>query len=152
MSVFPAFRTHSGFRPRAAGGFTLIELMIALSVVAILAAIAYPTYTDSVRKARRAQAKADLVVLAQRAERFYSLNNSYAGFWATVGTTDRKSPRDGTAYYTLARTPDDSSPTQFTLTATPQSTQTADRGCGVLSIDQAGTRSISGTLEKSRCW
>lgn len=137
--------------PRQAG-FTLIELMIAVAIVGILAAIAYPTYNDSVRKGRRSQAKADLVELAQRAERFYTLNNTYAGFWASVPAGDKRSPRSGDAYYLLERAPADTDGNAFTLSATPTGSQTADVGCGTLSINQAGVRSRSGSTELSRCW
>lgn len=74
-------------------GFTLIELMIAVAIVGILAGIAYPAYNDAIRKSRRAQAKADLAELSQRAERWYTAKNSYAGFFAksrrTIWTTRR---------------------------------------------------------------
>ncbi|MCC4620365.1 type IV pilin protein, partial [Xanthomonas cassavae CFBP 4642] len=66
---------------RAAGnGFTLIELMIVVAVVGILAAVAYPSYAEHIRKSRRAQAKADLVEYAQMAERSHTTNNTYASF------------------------------------------------------------------------
>ena len=136
---------------RSVGGFTLIELMIVVTVLGILAAIAYPTYTDSVRKSRRAQAKADLVVLAQRAERYYTLNNSYAGFWNSVAAADRRSPREGTLAYALAR-PDDGSPNGYVLSATPVGDQASDTACGTLTINQAGARTRSGSGELSRCW
>ena len=56
-----------------AKGFTLIELMIVVAVVAILATIAMPSYQEHVRKSRRAQAKADLVELAQQLERHHTV-------------------------------------------------------------------------------
>ncbi len=61
----------------SARGFTLIELMIVVAVIAILAAIAYPSYQDSVRKSRRADAKAALLDLAQFMERNYTTANRY---------------------------------------------------------------------------
>lgn len=79
-------------------GFTLIELMITVAVVAILAAVAVPTYQDQVRKSRRAQAKADLVEYSQMAERFHTVQNTYQGF----ALPSTRSPREGaTAWYTL---------------------------------------------------
>src|SRR5690554_6217446 len=83
-------------------GFTLIELMVVVAVVAILAAIAIPSYQEQVRKSRRGQAQADLVELAQRAERSHTVNNTYAEFWDDVPTDHRVSPRTGTAYYNVA--------------------------------------------------
>lgn len=61
-------------------GFTLIELMIVVAVVGTLAAIAYPAYTDSVLKGRRAQARAALSELLQQQERYMTQNNCYLAF------------------------------------------------------------------------
>ncbi len=67
-------------------GFTLIELMIVVAVVGILAAIAYPSYTDSVRKARRSDGTAALMNAAQRMEVYYARNGAYTG--ATFANTN----------------------------------------------------------------
>ncbi|WDS38209.1 type IV pilin protein [Pseudoxanthomonas sp.] len=134
---------------RGKGGFTLIELMIAVAVVAILAAIAYPSYQEQVRKSRRAQAKADLVELTQMAERYRTVNNTYATFdLATMAFA--QSPRTGTAYYGVALS--NNTATTFTLTATPNANggQNNDK-CGTLTINQAGAKGNSaGTY--AQCW
>lgn len=135
-------RVHAGHCAPRSRGFTLIELMIVVAVVAILAAIAYPSYQDQVRKSRRGQAKAELVEYAQLAERFHTVQNTYAGF----ALPSTQSPRQGTAAYTIAI----AGQTQagFTITATPQGRQTADR-CGTLRINQAGAKShTAGTLDE----
>lgn len=135
---------------RVAAGFTLIELMVVVAIVAILVAIAYPAYNDSVRKSRRGQAKADLVELAQRAERWHTVNNTYVGFWTTIDSADRVSPRTGgTAAYNLTET---EAANTFTLTATPQGGQTADTRCGTLTLNQAGLKTESGTGALADCW
>lgn len=126
---------------RVALGFTLIEMMVVVAVVAILAAIAFPSYQDSVRKGRRGQAKADLVELAQRAERFHTVNNTYVGFEATVPATAMQSPQTGVARYALDVTVE--TPATFTITAAPQGAQTADR-CGTLSLTAAGAKTATG--------
>ncbi len=90
---------HVYSRRRTATGFTLIELMITVAVVAILAAIALPSYQAYVRKANRAQAKADLVELAQMLERRHTVENTYAGMTLPFS----QSPRDGTARYAFLR-------------------------------------------------
>lgn len=128
---------------RSHAGFTLIELMVVVAVVAILAAIALPSYQEQVRKSRRGQAQADLVELAQRAERFHTVNSTYAGFWDAVPAAHKASPRDGgTAFYTHAIS--NVSAGTFTLTATPVSgTAQAQDRCGALTINQAGRKTHS---------
>ena len=122
-------------RPGRAHGFTLIELMIVVAVVAVLAAIALPSYQDSIRKSRRSEAMADLANAAQLAERFRTVNNTYAG----AAGIPAQSPATGTAYYTIAYT--DTGTNTFTLTATPLATgnQNRDR-CGTLTINQSGAK------------
>ena len=117
-------------------GFTLIELMVVVAVVAILVAVALPSYHESVRKGHRGQAKADLVDVAQQAERFRTVNNTYTGF----SPPSDQSPVVGTAKYDIEVeiTGDGAG---FTATASPVSgsSQASDR-CGTLTINQAGTK------------
>ncbi len=131
-------------------GFTLIELMVVVAIVAILAAIALPSYQDSVRKSRRGQAKADVVELAQRAERWHTINNTYVGFWATVPAGQRVSPRTGgTVAYAITMA---EAANTFVFTTTPQGGQTADTRCMTLTLNQAGARTKTGTGILSDCW
>lgn len=135
---------------QGAAGFTLIELMVVVAIVAILVGIAYPAYNDSVRRARRAQSQADLVELAQRAERFHTVNNTYVGFWNTIPTGERVSPRTGgAAAYAITEA---EAANTFTLTATPQGGQTADTRCGTMTLNQAGLKTESGTGTLADCW
>ncbi len=132
-------------------GFTLIELMITVAIVAILAAIAYPSYQEQVRKGRRADAMAQLVTLAQAYERFYTSNNTYVGFWGTLPAEQRQSPNAGTAFYLLTAV---EARTSFTITATRQAAggQIHDR-CGNLTLTHAGTKGIvGGTATLDECW
>lgn len=62
---------------RSQHGFSLLELMVTVAIIAILAAVVYPSYMDSVRKARRAEGKAALMRTMQVEERFYTANNVY---------------------------------------------------------------------------
>ncbi|KAF1686161.1 pilus assembly protein PilE [Pseudoxanthomonas broegbernensis] len=146
-AIRPAQRPPSSRRARRVRGFTLIELMITVVIVAILVALAYPAYNDHVRKARRAQAKADLVEYAQLAERWHTVNNTYASF--DPGVT--QSPREGSTVYYAVEVSDLGAAT-FTITATPQGGQTADR-CGTLTINQVGVRgSGDGTARNPECF
>ncbi len=124
-------------------GFTLLELMIAVGIVAILAAVSYPTYTGYVRTARYSDATVALNELAQAMERYYSANGTYVG--AVVGTagTDEvqvyptQSPE---RYYTLSIT--GPNVTQYLVKATPAGDMSGDTQCGVFSLNQAGVKCI----------
>ena len=126
-------------------GFTLIELMIVVAVVAILAAIALPSYNEHVRKTRRTQAKADLSEIAQALERQFTLQRTYAAFPETFN----QSPRTGTPYYTISYA---LAATTYVITATPVAPQDKDTKCKVLSLNQLGQKTATGTLGVAGCW
>lgn len=130
-------------------GFTLIELMIAVAVIAILSAVAYPAYNTQVRKSKRAAAKAEMVEYGQRAERQHTLNNSYAGFrFSENNSTTIASPRDGSrARYTITIAP---AANTFTITAVPLGDQARDP-CGTLTVNQAGVKTPANTTALE-CW
>ena len=69
-------------------GFTLVELMIVVAIVAILASIAYPAFTSSVLKGKRAQARTALAELMQQQERYMTQRNTYLAFTNAAGTTN----------------------------------------------------------------
>jgi type IV pilus assembly protein PilE len=142
-------------------GLTLIELMIVVAVIAILAAIAIPAYDDSVRKARRGQAKADLVALAQHLERCFTINNTYlaacsgvgANLDFTVAGSDwGESPRSTVAgapvFYVISAQAGATAST-YVLQAVPQDDQAADV-CETLTLSQAGVRGT--TSARTDCW
>jgi len=125
-------------------GFTLIELIVTVAIVGILAAIAIPSYTENVKKSRRADGQAALVSLAQAMERYYTEKTTYVG--ATLGSdsTDvfpSEVPLDGDGkYYTLSIETQTS--TAFSIKATAKGAQSGD---GDLTLDQTGTRTWNGS-------
>lgn len=150
--IFRSNPVHANGQPdlrRHAQGFTLIELMIAVVIVGIIAAIAYPSYQQHVYKARRAEAKAAITDVAQRLERWYSNQLTYVG-----GPTV---PTQALQYYTVAV--NIASATQYTITATPIAgkAQAGDTQCASLSMNQSMIKSAvdnknPATDTTSTCW
>lgn len=139
--------THPGWKARrscAGGGFTLIELMVSLVVVAILAAIAYPAYQDHMRKGRRAAAQAFLVDAASRQQQYLLDARTYAVGDGAIAALNLTVPADVGSYYTLAVEPGaPTTPPSFRLVATPVagSAQAPD---GAITIDHEGSRTRGG--------
>ncbi|MHB1124210.1 MAG: type IV pilin protein [Ramlibacter sp.] len=117
-------------------GFTLIELMITVAVVAILAAIAYPTYQNAMVKNRRAAAQAYLADVAQREQQYLMDNRAYTDSPTTLKATPSS---DVGSYYDISITAAASTPPAFTATATPRS-GSAQASDGILRITQSGQK------------
>ena len=122
-------------------GFTLIELMIAVAILAIIAAIAIPAYNSQVEKTRRADAVSSITNTAQRLERCFTRNNTYAG---CINPTTFDSA-DG-FYEIEVSVP---TATTYDLTATAQGAQAGD-ACSPFELDELGNRSAGSTSD--RCW
>lgn len=122
-------------------GFTLIELMIAIVIIGILAAIAIPNYQGYVRRSACEDAKGVLVGAGNVMERFRSQNNTYTG--AALGAY-AASPVDGSRKHTgIAISA--STATTYTLTATPANGGLLV-GRGTLTLSSAGVRGGTGAL------
>ena len=128
-------------------GFTLIELMITVAIVGILAAIAYPSYTQYVERARRNDAKVVLLEAAQYMERRFTENRTFVG--STMPASLAISPREGDTWFDINL--GNVGATTYTLTAVPKSGWTPQK-CGSLSLDQLGVKSISTADPLSDCW
>jgi len=129
---------------RANRGFTLIEIMIVIAIIGIVITIAAPSYTEYLKKGRRAEVVSLLSEQAQILERFYTRNNVYTG--ATGLST-------GNDFYTLTPTLTDQT---FVLTATRKSgTAMATDKCGDFTLTNTGVRSMNNAttgLTTKDCW
>jgi len=122
-------------------GFTLIELMIAVAVIAILAAVAYPSYTDYIRRGNRVAAQSLLQDLAQRQQQYFAQTRGFAAdLAADLGVTI---PADVAKNYTVTVAVQAGPPPGYTLTATPKS-GTVQAPDPTLSIDATGAKSPAG--------
>ncbi len=149
---------------RRQSGFTLIELMIVVAIVGILAAVAYPAYTDSVAKGKRAEARAAVTNLLQQQERYLTQMNTYETFaLGTPGTLPFKaysstdSPQSSSSHLLGARlcqAVGGTVPTKqdcIEVFAEPQTGVFSDPKVTSMAIDTQGRRTCTGT-QTDRCW
>lgn len=139
-------------------GVTLIELMITVVIVAILAAIAYPSYTQYVIRSHRTAAKTALHDMASRQERFFTTNNVYATTLAQLGYPAGASvpvPDANSHYYDLGIANvvnNPGVPSTYSLQATPFGSQANDAECVTFTLDQLGNQGSGGTGSPQTCW
>lgn len=126
-------------------GFTLVELMIVVAIIAILSAIVYPNYREYVVKARRTAVAGCLQQHAQTMERFHTTNLTYVGAPAPACEADLNS------FYVVGFQGGDPTARAYILQAVPTSSQ-KDPKCGTLSLNAQGVRTKSGTASLAQCW
>lgn len=116
-------------------GFTLIELMITVAIVAILAAIAYPSYTQYVIRGHRAAAQTEMMDIANRQQQFFLANRQYA---TSLGALSYSLPPEVDDRYDAGLVANNgASPPSFTITFTATGAQATD---GNLTLDSAGAK------------
>ena len=128
-------------------GFTLVELLIVISIVSILVALALPNYRESVSKGRRADAQADLIKFSADAERIFTLTSSYI----TVDDSTEENPGivPGSTVYYVYSFPVAATAATYIIRATPTSIQSAD-GCGTMNLTHLGVKTYTGS--RTGCW
>jgi type IV pilus assembly protein PilE len=141
-------------RARKARGFTLIELVTVMAIIAILSAIAIPQYFQFIARGHRSEARATLTHAAQWMERWRTERGSYQNPQnlpnpPQLPVSLQSSPASGAAIYNITvATP---TPATYTLTATPVGPMLND-ACGNFTLDSTGLRGRSGALDINICW
>ena len=119
---------------RSQRGFTLIELMIVVAIVAILLAVALPAYQNQMIRGHRAAAKSEMLDIANRQQQFLLANRSYAATVAALGYT---LPAEVAAHYTPGITLGVAAAPSYSMTFTAIGKQASD---GPLTITSEGAK------------
>lgn len=129
-------------------GFSLLELLVVMALIAILISLAYPLYTSHLVKGRRNQAEVDLLYLASQLEAFYTLQNTYQG--SSLEGLGINPYTDDHSYQLSIQSATD---TGYQIAASPLGQQArADTTCGNLTLNEQGEKSVSGSATPEECW
>lgn len=138
--------------PKSGRGFTLIELIITVTIIIILASIAVPSYRNHVKRSNRSDAMAALTRIAAAQEKFYLQNNTYTGSLGADGL-DLEFRADLGERYDVAITAADRN--SFVARATAVNHQADDTDCSVFQLDEQGRRYAEddgSAASTEKCW
>ncbi|OGT44336.1 MAG: hypothetical protein A3F13_08920 [Gammaproteobacteria bacterium RIFCSPHIGHO2_12_FULL_40_19] len=129
-------------------GFSLIELMLALAISALLVTMSYPSYIDYQTHAQRNRAVVALFQLSGRLERYFGENDSYQN--ATIAVLHAADLLEDLPYQLQIASVSES---HYEIQAVPQGVQAErDSHCGTLSLTDTNVRGISGDGDVKQCW
>lgn len=140
-------------------GFTMVELMIVVVIIAIISTVAYPSYVGHIKRSNRVTAQGDLYAYRNAMQRFFADNNTYMGAavaGANSGTPDPNvfpptSPVSSSDIsYNLTYVASAGPPMSFILTATPAGVQSSDK-CGTLTLNDTNVKTVSMSTV-AKCW
>ena len=148
---------------RRRGGFTLIELVIAMTVVLILASVALPSYSGYVARARRADARTQLMQVNQFMQRFYAANDSYQQDRAGNAVFDaipanlKQAPADGDKLYALVIPATTLNGAGYEIRMVPVAgAGMGNDPCGAFTLTSTGARGVVGGTgadsSRDTCW
>lgn len=131
----------------------MIEVMIVVAIVALLAAIAIPSYTTYMFDSRRVDGVSFLTEVAGEQIRFYSEYNRFGTTMAELGYGDEAIADSDEGFYTVDIATSNANQS-YVLTATPVAggPQAKDTKCGVLTLNSSKQRTVSGTGTPAECW
>jgi type IV pilus assembly protein PilE len=128
----------------------MVELLIVMAIVAILAAVGYPSYVRYIARGNRSAAESFMLEVASRQERYLVDARQYAPDLATLSMIP---PSSVSPNYTVTITGVTATPPAYVIQAVPIGVQlTNDTACGSLTIDSAGAKGASGASGAIACW